>query len=156
MSGSMSVKDTTVAAWQGALAAEQQAAFGYALLGPHLGAERRGLARSCQAIHEQLRDDTADALAAAGVEPGAPQGDYPQLYGVAPLTLAAGLEDDCAAAWRFFYAAVAAVVAGGTNARLRADAQRGLIDSAVRATRWRMIAGAPRPVVAFPGTSAQK
>jgi hypothetical protein len=142
-----------VAAWQGALAAEQQAAFGYALLGPHLGADRRNLARSCQAIHEQLRDDTADAIAAVGVYPGAPQGDYPQLYGVASLILAAQLEDDCAAAWRFFYAALAA---GAPNPRLRADAQRGLTASAVRATRWRMLGHASRPVVAFPGTAAQK
>ncbi len=146
----MSVDQDVLAAWQVALAAEQQAAFGYALLGPHLPADRQDLARSCQALHEQLRDDTADAIAAAGATPQAALGDYPALYSVAPLELAPQLEDDCAAAWRFYYAALAA---GGGSAAQRSIAQRGLTDSAVRATRWRLLSGKGQPVVAFPGTT---
>ena len=148
----MNVDSQTLAAWQDALAAEQQAAFGYALLGPHLPASRQDLARSCQALHEQLRDDTADSIAAAGATPRAAQGDYPALYGVAPTQLTAQLEDACAAGWRFFYAALAE---SGGAAALRRTAQRGLTDSAVRATRWRVIAGTAHPVLAFPGTAAR-
>jgi hypothetical protein len=140
-------------AWQHAFAAEAQAAFGYALLGPHLSAEHQDLARSCQRLHEDQRDRTAADLTAAGARPVSPAGDYPALYGVAPLTLAPRLEDDCAAAWRYFYAALAGAPG---RAALRSSAQRMLTDSAVRATRWRVIAGAPRAVTAFPGTSAQK
>lgn len=146
----MTVARQTLEAWQGALAAEQQAAFGYALLGPHLPGDRQDLARSCQALHETLRDDTADAIAAAGATPQAPLGDYPALYGVAPLELAPQLEDDCAAGWRFYYAALAQDP--GTAAQ-RSVAQRGLTDSALRATRWRVLAGRGPAVVAFPGTA---
>lgn len=142
--------DALMSAWQAALAAEQQAAFGYALLGPHLRQQRQDLARSCQALHEDLRDRTAGAIAAAGATPAAARGDYPALYGVAPLALAAQLEDSCASAWRYFYAAVAASTQ--QHADLRASAQRGLTDSAVRATRWRVVAGADHPVTAFPGS----
>jgi hypothetical protein len=76
------------------------------------------------------------------------------LYGVRPLTLAARLEDDCAAAWRYFYLVLADSPA--SPASLRASAQARLTDSALHATRWRLRAGAARPVVAFPGTHAQK
>lgn len=147
----MSNPAPVLAAWQSALAAEQQAAFGYALLGPHLPGDQQDLARSCQAVHEQLRDATADAIAATGATPQAPQGDYPELYGVPPLQLAAQLEDACAAGWRFYYAALAQ---SGRPAAQRAVAQRGLTDSAVRATRWRVLAGRGRAVVPFPGTAS--
>jgi hypothetical protein len=143
-----------LAAWQDALAAEQQAAWGYPLLGPHLPADRQDRARACQIVHEQARNDTADAIAAAGATPRAGRGDYPSLYGVAPLALAIRLEDDCAAGWRYLYAALAD--ASGNVAAQRANAQRRLIDSALRAARWRLLSGAPHPVVAFPGTTAPK
>ena len=150
----MSVPASVLTAWQDALAAEQQAAFGYALLGPHLPADRQDLARSHQAVHEQLRDATAAAIEAAGARPVAALGDYPALYGIAPLTLAPRLEDDCAAAWRYFYAAMAmAATSPGTWRTLRTSAQRGLTSSALRATRWRLLSGARPPVVAFPGTA---
>jgi Domain of unknown function (DUF4439) len=138
------------AAWQAALAAEQQAAFGYTVLGPKLGPRDTTLARTCQAEHEQLRDDTAAAIAAAGVTPRPPQGDYPALYPLArdPRGLAATLEDDCAAAWRAFFAALATP---DGPAALRSEAQDRLTASALRATRWRLVAHAAEPVTAFPG-----
>lgn len=151
-SGDLVSDSELTTAWQGALAAEQQAAFGYALLGPHLPGDLQTTARSLQAVHEQLRDSTADTIAASGTPPAAPQGDYPGLYAVTPLALAAQLEDDCAVAWRYLYA-IAAQTAKGSTARTQA--QRQLTASAVRATRWRMLAGNPRAVTPFPGT-AQK
>jgi hypothetical protein len=148
----VNVPTPVLTAWQDALAAEQQAAFGYALLGPHLPGDRQDLARSHQALHEQLRDGTAGAIEAAGARPVAALGDYPALYGIAPLTLAPRLEDDCAAGWRYFYAALALAATSPTTWRaLRSTAQRGLTGSALRATRWRLLAGAHRPVVPFPG-----
>jgi hypothetical protein len=143
-----------IAAWQAALAAEQQAAWGYPILGPRLPADRQDRARACQTVHEQLRDATADALAAAGATPDPPPGDYPALYRVAPAALAVQLEDDCAAGWRYLYAALAD--ASGEHGAERASAQRRLIDSALRATTWRVLAGTPHPAVAFPGTAGKK
>jgi hypothetical protein len=139
-------------AWQAALAAEHQAAFGYPLLGPQLTGADQALARACQAAHEALRDTTAARIAAAKLTPVAPLGDYPRLYPVsgakAARALAVRLETDCAAAWRFLYATAAA--ADG-NRTLCGQAQQALTASAVRATRWRIAAGTSPATVAFPG-----
>jgi hypothetical protein len=137
-------------AWQAALAAEQQAAFGYALLGPRLPSSNQDLARSYQAAHEGERDRTAGAIAATGIAPKAPAGDYPALYAPAkkPRSLAARLEDDCAGAWRYLYANAADVKGQAT---LRQQAQTALTASAVRATRWRMMTNPAAAVQAFPG-----
>jgi hypothetical protein len=137
-------------AWQAALASEQQAAFGYALLGPRLSATDQALARACQALHEDERDRTAEAIAATHLVPHAPAGDYPALYPAAkkPRSLAAQLEDDCAAAWRYLYAEAAAVAG---QASLRKVAQAALTTSAVRATQWRMRTNPATAARAFPG-----
>jgi hypothetical protein len=137
-------------AWQAALRAEQQAAFGYALLGPRLPSAQQALARTCQAAHETIRDSTAEAIAATGTTPAAPAGDYPALYPKAgtPRPLAAQLEDDCAAAWRYLYAQAAAV---SGSAAIRTEAQAELIASAVRATHWRKHINPNHAVQAFPG-----
>ena len=144
----MSAPPAVLAGWQQVLAAEQRAVFGYALLGPRLAAGEQPLARADQAAHTDARDAAVAALAAAGARPVPPQADYPALYGIAPHPLAAQLEDDCATAWRYLYAGAAA---SPGQAAVRGPAQRGLTDSAVRAVRWRLLAGAARPVVAFPG-----
>ncbi|HZZ96916.1 MAG TPA: DUF4439 domain-containing protein [Jatrophihabitantaceae bacterium] len=137
-------------AWQAALRAEQQAAFGYALLGPRLPSAQQALARSCQAAHETVRDRTADDIAAAGTTPAPPAGDYPALYPKAstPRALAAQLEDGCAARWRYLYARAAEVTGSGA---IRKQAQAELIASAVRATHWRKQLNPNRAVQAFPG-----
>lgn len=147
----MSVPAAVVPAWQAALAAEQQAAFGYALLGPHLRLGDVALARTAQTAHEQLRDNTATAISAAGRTPQPPAGDYPTLYPQLsdPRGLAATLEDDCAAAWRYLYAVAAD---HGAPTTLRRDAQAALTSAAVRATQWRIRTHATTPVTPFPGT----
>ena len=108
-------------AWQAALAAEHQAAFGYPLLGPQLSGADRELARRCQDEHESLRNATSARLAAAGLDPVAPLGDYPALYPVvgvrAARALAVRLEDECATAWRYLYAAAAALAADQPRGR---------------------------------------
>ncbi len=130
------------AAWQAALGAEQQAVFGYALLGPRLtSADEVALARRCAAEHGALRDATASGLTAAGLTPQAAAADYPALYPVpddtAARRLAVRLEQDAAEAWRALYAAVAADPHGARSGALRAAAQGALTASAVRAVRWR-------------------
>lgn len=125
-------------AWQAALAAEHQAAFGYPLLGTQLSGHDRDLARACQAAHEALRDTTEQRVASAGLTPVAPKGDYAGLYPVdgakAARKLAVRLETECSAAWRFLYAMAAAAAGHRT---LREQAQQALTASAVRATHWR-------------------
>lgn len=150
--------DPVQTAWQAALAAEQQAAFGYGLLGVRLTGDERVLAANCERAHARLRDATALAMAAAGVEPVAPRADYPALYPVpdaaAARRLALRLEDDCAVAWRTLYLRAASATAAPAGSRvppLRAPAQQALTASAVRATRWRVIESPSRATDPFPG-----
>jgi hypothetical protein len=137
-------------AWQAALAAEQQAAFGYAILGPHLPSNRQKLAHQLQNEHEGIRNSTAEAIAAHGATAQAPDGDYPALYPLAksPHRLAAKLEDDCAAAWRYLF--VAAAEAKSVTA-LRKQAQARLTTSALRALQWRKELPPQRALQPFPG-----
>lgn len=144
-----------VLAWQGALAQEQRAVFGYGLLGPYLAtAGQIAQAASFLKAHAELRDVTTTALVAAGQTPAAPPADYPQLYpvsrGRSAVELAVRLEQDAARAWRYLYAVAAST--SGTQARsLRPVAQQALIDSAVRATQWRQLTTPGAATVAFPG-----
>ncbi len=129
------------AAWQAALAAEQQAAFGYGLLGPQLSGAARQLAVACSRAHQTLIEQSALAQSAAGLVPVAPQADYPTLYPVpgprAARALAVRLETECASAWRYLYAVAASAPRRAEAPARRAQAQEALIGSAVRAARWR-------------------
>jgi Domain of unknown function (DUF4439) len=135
-------------AWQAALAAEQQAEFGYALLGPQLSGSRRELAAACWHGHGAQASNTTAALVRAGATPVPAQADYPSLYPVsgpaAARALAIRLETDCASAWRYLFAVAATSNDSQANDR-RKDSQQALIAAAVRATRWRGSS------VAFPG-----
>lgn len=146
---------TLADAWQRALGAEQQAAFGYTLAGPHLDTDVGSqLARTCQRAHEALRDKAAAAIVAAGGAPTPPAADYPSLYPVlgarSAQRLAIRLERDAAAAWRYLYA-IAAETTGTRPAVARTSAQGALTASAVRATRWRLRLNPAAATVAFPG-----
>lgn len=141
-------------AWQSALAAEHQAAFGYGLLGPRLRGRQQQLAVSCSDAHEAVRDATEAAMARLGVTPVAPLADYPALYPVpdadAARRLAVRLEESCAAAWRAVFARTAALP-GAVAHGLRAPAQRTLIAAAVRATEWRVLVSPDAATTPFPG-----
>jgi hypothetical protein len=142
------------AAWQDALAAEHQAVFGYALLGPHLAKADEQLAVRCSDGHETRRDAVAAGITRAGLRPVAPQADYPALYpvadGAAARALAIRLEDDCAVAWRYLYLQAASTTQPQAKA-LRAPAQEALTASAVRATRWRALRNPAKATTPFPG-----
>lgn len=141
--------------WQAALAAEQQAVFGYGLLGPYLPttAETQ-LAMTSQSAHQQLSDATEAALVAAGRKPPPPPPDYPQLYpvtiGASARALAVRLEQDAAVAWRYLYA-VAADSTETLAGPLRISAQTALTASAVRGAEWRRLVSPTAATVAFPG-----
>jgi hypothetical protein len=141
-------------AWQRALAAEQEAVFGYGVLGPHLAKGDLPLAYECVSAHEDLRDATVIALTAARQTPVSPQADYPSLYPVtdpaSARRLAVRLEDDCATAWRYLYLQ-AASARTSSAAALRRSAQGGLTASAVRAVRWRGRVNPAQASTPFPG-----
>ena len=145
---------TVVDAWQAALAAEQRATFGYGLLGPHVSRTDQALAIACSDAHEQLRNRLVGALTAAKQTPVAAAADYPDLYPVTSADtarqLAARLEDDCAAAWRYLYLQAASST-GPRATALRASAQAGLNASAVRATKWRLLTAPDTASTPFPG-----
>jgi hypothetical protein len=152
----MSTPPGVAAAWQGALAAEARASFGYGLLGPHLSGAQLTRAVGCSDAHDQLRDRTAAAVAAAGLTPVGPAADYPELYPVgsarAALALAVRLEDDCASAWRYLY--LRAASSAGPQARaIRPGAQAALTASAVRAAGWRVTLDPAHASVPFPGVA---
>ncbi len=149
-----------VDAWQQALAAEHAAVFGYATLGPYLGADAE-LGQACTQAHEALRDQTTAALLRAGQTPVSTRADYPL-----PLPLRAGadtqrfalqLEEAGASAWRFLLARAAGppdVTAGLSAAALgavRTSAQTALVATAVRAVQWRRLVSPGSPSVPFPG-----
>jgi hypothetical protein len=142
-------------AWRAALAAEHQAVFGYALLGPRLPGPDQQLAISASDAHEALRDATQAALDRAGVPSVAPLADYPALYPVAnpahARALAIRLEDACAAAWRYLYLQAASLAERQSTA-LRAPAQSALTASAIRAAQWRARVTPAQPTQPFPGT----
>jgi hypothetical protein len=142
-------------AWQQALGREQQAAFGYALAGPHFDTDSDAeLGRTCQDAHETLRDKVTALIAAVGDKPQAPAADYPSLYPVgnaaAAKRLAVRLESEASAAWRYLYA-VAAESSDAQSSTARGTAQEALTASAVRATKWRLRIDPAAATVAFPG-----
>jgi hypothetical protein len=146
---------TLLDAWQAALTAEQQAVYGYGLLGPYLTTVAdRDRARADMAAHQA----TSNAIVADMVErhhtPEDPPAEYPDLYpvsaGAPALRLAVRLEDDTASAWRYLYA-VASVTDGSSATALRRSAQANLISSAVRAAQWRRRVKPTAATVPFPG-----
>jgi hypothetical protein len=145
------------AAWQAALAAEHRAAFAYGLAGAQLhGTADIALVIACSDAHEQLRDSISATMTADGLTPIPPAADYPDLYpvttGAQARAVAVRVEQDCAAAWRFLYAAAASAT-GIQATELRSTAQSSLTASAVRATKWRRIVRPSAATVAFPGLS---
>jgi hypothetical protein len=145
---------TLTTAWQAALAGEHRAVFGYGVLGPHLRGAEQVLAVACSDAHEQLRDRTVGALGAAGGNPVTAEIDYPDLFPIPDAAtaraVAIGLEDNCAAAWRYAFL-VAASMSGTVARSVRTSAQAALTASAVRAAKWRVIVDPDAATVAFPG-----
>lgn len=156
------VSDSALTALLAAINAEQLAAFGYGTLGPRLGSPAQiSQAHACELAHRSLAA-TAMAMAAASsassssASPSASPGSY-TLPGTATdaasaLRLAAVLEQQCAASWRYVLAQLASTASAGTSADSAwTVAAQALRDCAVRAVMWRRLTDATTASVPFPG-----
>ncbi|GAA5181838.1 ferritin-like domain-containing protein [Rugosimonospora acidiphila] len=129
-----------------ALTGEHAAIYGYGVLGAHLRGPALDAARQAQAAHRSRRDTLFVDLAAAD-EPApeaAPAYDLP--FSVTnqdtAVALATQIEERTGAVWRTTLPDVT-----GSQRRLALDA---LTDCALRAARWRRMAGKAPGTVALP------
>ena len=133
-----------------ALAAEEAASYAYGLIGVRLTGDDRDEARSAEAAHRARRDVLVSRLAQLKASTAPAPAGYELPFEVtdkaSALKLAIHVEDGVAAAWR----AALPVTTGGD----RATSLAALTDAAVRATRWRRIAGVTPVTVPFPGRAA--
>jgi hypothetical protein len=140
---------TTSDALAEALSAEHAAIFGYGAVGAHLTNDDRTAAMAADEAHRQRRDRLIGMIIEAKGTPPAAQAAYDLPFAVtdrtSALRLATSLEDRTARAW---YRALLSTE--GDQRRFVVEA---LTDCAVRATRWRKVAGVAPATVAFPGTT---
>ncbi|GAB3801653.1 ferritin-like domain-containing protein [Micromonospora zhanjiangensis] len=131
-----------------AFAAENAASYAYGLIGVRLTGTAARDARDAEASHRARRDALVDPLTAGGATPPPAAPAYALPFPVTDpagaLRLAVEIEQRTAAVWR--------AALPGTTGDQRTAALNGLIDCAVRATRWRRAAGATPVTVPFPGT----
>ncbi|MGH3662560.1 MAG: ferritin-like domain-containing protein [Micromonosporaceae bacterium] len=128
-----------------ALQAEHAVVFGYGVVGAHLRGSLRGAGRDAEEAHRKRRDAVLLRLTDQDVTPPAAEPAYPLPFKVTDsdtaVKLATHLEEAAAQVWR-----AALGPAKGADRKLCLDA---LIDSAVRAARWRQTA--KQPPEALPG-----
>jgi hypothetical protein len=130
-----------VDALQSALAAEDAAAYGYGVVGAHLGGARFTLASSDCVIHEKARDALFALITALGATPQPAAAAYRLPLTVSTPSQAASLAVDLELSVVAGYVSLA----GATEPTLRTLAATRMQDAAVRAARW---GGSPQP---FPG-----
>ncbi|HYN97541.1 MAG TPA: ferritin-like domain-containing protein [Pilimelia sp.] len=130
-----------------ALAGEHAAIFAYGPIGVRLDRAAAAQARAAEKAHRDRRDAVLLQLATATASPPPPAPAYALPFAVTDragaLRLAAEVEERTAALWR-----AALRETTGTQRQFALDA---LVDCAVRATRWRRVAGASPATVPFPG-----
>jgi hypothetical protein len=125
-------RESTIAALQAALAAEQAASYGYGVVGAHLAGSRFAAASADCVAHERARDRLTSMISQRGGQPRAAASAYGLPVAVhnqaAARSLAALLEHQVAAA----YLGMVAV----DDPVLRRIAATSMRDCAVRAARW--------------------
>ena len=131
-----------------ALAAEEAAIYAYGLIGVHLAGDTdRAEARSAEAVHRARRDVLVSRLdqlkASTAPAPAGYDLPFPVTGRDSALELAIHVEDGVAQAWR---AALPETAGADRSTSLGA-----LTDAAVRATRWRRLAGVTPLTMPFPG-----
>ncbi|MEV4707619.1 ferritin-like domain-containing protein [Actinoplanes sp. NPDC049316] len=131
-----------------ALAAEEAAIYAYGVLGVKLtGTGDRTQARAAEDVHRDRRDVLVARLAELRATPAPAPAGYELPFEItdreSALKLAIQVEDGVAQAWR----AVLPVTEEGD----RATALSALIDSAVRATRWRRLGSVTPATIPWPG-----
>jgi hypothetical protein len=129
-----------------ALVAEHAAIYGYDVLGPHLSGGPLAQAQAAETAHRARRDDLLVRLTNAGAKPPAPSVAYalpfPVTDAASAQRLAVQLEERTAAIWR-----VALGPTADADRKLALDA---LVDTALRAARWRRLTGTQPGTVALP------
>jgi Domain of unknown function (DUF4439) len=131
-----------------ALAAEQAAIYAYGIIGVRLtSAGDLAEARTAEQVHRSRRDYLVATMDQLGVTAEAAPAGYEMPYPItaraSALRLAIQIEDGVAQAWR--------PVLAVTTASDRGTALAAMTDAAVRATRWRRLAGAAPLTLPFPG-----
>jgi hypothetical protein len=130
-----------------ALAAEEAAIYAYGLIGVNLSAADRAEARAAEAAHRARRDILVSRLdqlkASTAPAPAGYELPFDVTDRASALKLAVHVEDGVAQAWR---AALPATADADRSISLSA-----LTDAAVRATRWRRLAGITPLTLPFPG-----
>ena len=130
-----------------ALAAEEAAIYAYGLIGVNVSASERTEARTAEAAHRARRDVLVSRLdqlkASTAPAPAGYELPFEVTDRATALKLAVHVEDGVAQAWR---AALPATADADRSTSLSA-----LTDAAVRATRWRRLAGITPLTLPFPG-----
>lgn len=138
----------TINALQAALAAEHAAVWTLQLVTAFLPDEHDGTVAAAATAHRARRDATERLLRDHGVTPVPAEPAYtsPEPVTDAPSSLAVlvAVEADAAAGWR-------SVIDWTDDRELRQAALDGLTEAAVRAARWRLVAGTEPVTTAFPG-----
>lgn len=137
---------STVSLLMAVVAAEHAAVYGYGVLGARLDDATRRIAVQAYDVHRSRRDRAVAALAARGVDAPVPLPAYDVTVAdrAAALALAVRLEEGVAQRWRD-------LVTGTDEPSLRQLAIGCLQENAVRAARWRRLAGLSPVTVALPG-----
>ena len=128
------------------LAAEHQAVYAYGVLGAHLDERRRVLALSAYDTHRTERDTLLARLQARQLPTPGPALSY-ALTVISPGSAAhqaISLEEGLSVLWLD-------LVSVAESADVRQLAVQGLSGAAVRATRWRQVAGVQPLTLPFPG-----
>jgi uncharacterized protein DUF4439 len=131
-----------------ALAAEEAAIYAYGVIGVKLTAKPDiAAARAAEQEHRERRDWLVSKIAESSASPGASPAGYDLPFPVVDrgtaLQLAVKIEDGVAQSWR----PVLAVTVGAD----RSTALAAMTDAAVRACRWRKLAGVTPLTLPFPG-----
>ncbi len=144
------MRDVPVDALQAALATEHAAVWVYGLAGAFLPDELVGQLRQAAGAHQARRDATERTLIDAGAQPVPAEPGYlmpePVTDAASALRLLIIAETDAAAAWR------SVLERSPADPIQRTAALDALTQAAVRATRWRAVAGITPLTVPFPGT----
>ncbi|XVV08028.1 ferritin-like domain-containing protein [Actinosynnema sp. CA-248983] len=134
---------------QDALAAEHAAVWTYGLVSAFIEQQAAAVAEGALA-HRSRRDTTERWLRDKAATPRPPAPAYlpPQPVDSAASAIAAliAVETDACVAWR-------GVLERTEDAELRKSSLDALTTSAIRATRWRKIAGVSPVSIALPGTA---
>jgi Domain of unknown function (DUF4439) len=139
----------SVEALQAALAAEHAAVWAYGVAGAFVADELAGKFDEATTAHQARRDATERALIDAHARPVPAEPGYlspePVTDAASALRLVITAETDAAAAWR------SVLERSPADPVLRTAALDALTQAAVRATRWRAVAGITPLTVPFPG-----